>query len=111
MNPDQVTFTPAALSKIKEILSDETNPNTKLRVFVQGGGCAGFQYGFTLDETVNDDDFISDHDGVGVAIDSSSMMYLQQAKIDFIDDLTGSHFRIENPSAVTTCGCGSSFGI
>jgi iron-sulfur cluster insertion protein len=104
-----MTLEPAAVSQLTKILTEENNPNLKLRVFVQGGGCSGFQYGFTLDEAANEDDFDLEFGGVRVLVDSSSWQYLQQARIDFRDDLSGSNFVIENPQAQSTCGCGSSF--
>jgi iron-sulfur cluster insertion protein len=104
-----ITFTPAAAAKVKEIIAEENNPSLKLRVFVQGGGCAGFQYGFTLDDVVNEDDYVSEHDGVSVLVDPSSMLYLFEATVDFTEDLTGAQFKIANPNATSTCGCGSSF--
>ena len=104
-----MTLEPAAVSQLTKILAEENNPNLKLRVFVQGGGCSGFQYGFTLDEAANEDDFDLEFDGVRVLVDSSSWQYLHEARIDFQDGLTGSNFVIENPQAQSTCGCGSSF--
>ena len=104
-----MTLEPAAVSQLTKILAEENNPNLKLRVFVQGGGCSGFQYGFTLDEAANEDDFDLEFGEVRVLVDSSSWQYLQQARIDFQDGLTGSNFVIENPQAQSTCGCGSSF--
>ena len=100
-----LTITEQAQAKIADLLAEENNPNLKVRAFVQGGGCSGFQYGFTLDEEQNEDDFeIS-----GVLVDSMSMQYLTGAVIDFKDDINGSSFSITNPNAQTTCGCGSSF--
>ena len=106
-----IQFSDSAVSKIKEIIAEEGNPNIKLRVFVQGGGCSGFQYGFTLDEDVNEDDFVQEKEGVKFLIDSMSAQYLFNATVDFVDDLTGASFRITNPDATTTCGCGSSFSV
>ena len=99
----------SAVAKLKDILAEENNPAAKLRVFVQGGGCSGFQYGFTLDEAKNEDDFDFAYDTVQVLVDAMSMQYLQGAEIDYRDDLMGSSFVINNPQAVSTCGCGSSF--
>jgi len=99
----------SAIIKIKDILSEETNPNLKLRVFVQGGGCSGMSYGFTFDEEINEDDFDFVYDDVKILVDSASMQYLQGATIRYSDDLMGSKFVIDNPQAETTCGCGSSF--
>jgi len=97
------------VAKLKDILAEENNPNAKLRVYVQGGGCSGMQYGFTLDEDQNEDDFIIERDEVTVLVDSMSMQYLNEATIDYKDDIMGSSFVIDNPMAETTCGCGSSF--
>ena len=104
-----LTITPAATAKIKDIIAEENNPAIKLRVFVQGGGCSGMQYGFTLDELVNEDDWDLDFDGVKVLVDSMSGGYLQGAEVDYKEDQYGATFSIKNPQAVTTCGCGSSF--
>ena len=100
-----MNLTESAILKIKDILAEESDANIKLRVFVQGGGCSGFQYGFTLDEEQGEDDFEIE----GVLIDSMSMQYMTGATIDYKEDQYGSSFSIKNPSAVTTCGCGSSF--
>jgi iron-sulfur cluster insertion protein len=106
-----INFTDRAVAKIKEIIAEENNPAIKLRVFVQGGGCSGFQYGFTLDEATNEDDMVQEKGGVGFLVDAMSMQYLVDSTVDFVDDLTGASFRISNPSAVSTCGCGSSFSV
>jgi iron-sulfur cluster insertion protein len=100
-----ITITESAQAKIADILAEENNPKLKVRAFVQGGGCSGFQYGFTLDEEHNEDDF----EVSGVLVDSMSMQYLAGAVIDYKDDINGSSFSISNPNAQTTCGCGSSF--
>ena len=102
---------PNAITKLKQLFAEENNPNIKLRVFVQGGGCSGFQYGFTFDEEVNDDDFNLEFEGIHVLIDSMSSQYLQGAEIDYIESLAGSQFSIRNPNAQATCGCGSSFAV
>jgi iron-sulfur cluster insertion protein len=102
-------LTETAVSKLQEIIREENNPNNKLRVFVQGGGCSGMQYGFTFDEDINEDDFDFDYSGVKVLVDSMSMQYLTGATIDYREDLMGSSFAIDNPNAETSCGCGSSF--
>lgn len=104
-----ITITENAVAKIRDIIAEENNPAIKLRVFVQGGGCSGMQYGFTLDETVNEDDWDIESNGVNVLVDSMSGGYLQGAVIDYKEDQYGSNFSISNPNAVTTCGCGSSF--
>ena len=106
-----MNLTESATNKLQELIAEEGNPSIKLRVFVQGGGCAGFSYGFTFDEVQNEDDFDFDYDGVKILVDSMSMQYLQGASIDFKDDLMGSSFVINNPNAQTTCGCGSSFSV
>lgn len=102
---------PGAVAKIQELIAEENNPNLKLRVFVQGGGCSGFSYGFTFDESKNEDDFDFAYDNVTVLVDSISMQYLNGSSIDYKENLMGSSFVIDNPQAVTTCGCGSSFSI
>lgn len=106
-----MTLTESAVIKLKDIIAEENNPEVKLRVFVQGGGCAGFSYGFTLDEAKNEDDFEQEYDGVKVLVDSMSWQYLVGSKINYKEDLTGSSFVIDNPQAVSTCGCGSSFSV
>ena len=100
-----------AITKLREILAEENNPNVMLRVFVQGGGCAGFSYGFTLDEDQNEDDFDFAFEEIKVLVDSMSWQYLQGASIDYKEDLMNANFVINNPQAVSTCGCGSSFSI
>lgn len=107
--PTPILFSDAAAAKVKELLAEEANPQLKLRVFVQGGGCSGFQYGFTFDETVNDDDTTILKEGVELLVDPMSFQYLVGAEIDYKDDLDGAQFVIRNPNANTTCGCGSSF--
>jgi iron-sulfur cluster insertion protein len=107
--PVPLVFTDSAASKVKELVDEEGNPELKLRVFVQGGGCSGFQYGFTFDEIVNDDDTQMNKNGVTLLIDAMSLQYLAGAEIDYKDDLQGAQFVIKNPNATTTCGCGSSF--
>ena len=109
--PDPIIFTDAAVDKVKSLMDEEGNPDLKLRVFVQGGGCSGFQYGFTFDETQNEDDAVMKKGDVTLLIDSMSYQYLVGATIDFKEDLTGAQFVIDNPNAVTTCGCGSSFSV
>ena len=106
-----VIFTPAAAEKVREIILEEGNPELRLRVFVQGGGCSGFQYGFTLEEEIAEDDVEIETAGVKLVIDSMSMQYLQGATIDYIEELMGSNFTIINPNATGSCGCGSSFSV
>ena len=105
------TFTDSAVAKIKELIEEEGNETLMTRVFVQGGGCSGFQYGITFDETQNDDDFVSTYEGLTILIDSVSSQYLDTATVDYTEDLNGSQFVFSNPAAVTTCGCGSSFAV
>ncbi|HLS42678.1 MAG TPA: iron-sulfur cluster insertion protein ErpA [Paenalcaligenes sp.] len=109
--PSPLNFSDAAVDKVRDLLLEEGNPNLKLRVFVQGGGCSGFQYGFTFDDVVNDDDTTIDKKGVHLLVDPMSFQYLVGAEIDYKDDLDGAQFVIRNPNATTTCGCGSSFTI
>jgi iron-sulfur cluster insertion protein len=104
-----ITITESAAEKIKDILAEENNPRLKLRVFVQGGGCSGFQTGFTLDEEAAEDDWDFEQDGIHVLVDSMSGGYLQGATVDYRDDAMGSSFTITGMQAETTCGCGSSF--
>ena len=108
---EPITITQSAIAKIADLLAEENNPKLCLRTFVQGGGCSGFQYGFTFDEEQNEDDFVIERDGVRVLVDSMSYQYLVGAEINYTDDLMGSSFTIKNPNAQTTCGCGSSFSV
>ena len=107
--PGPIVFTDSAAAKVKELVDEEGNPELKLRVFVQGGGCSGFQYGFTLDEAVAEDDTQMSKNGVTLLIDAMSLQYLAGAEIDYKEDLQGAQFVIKNPNATSTCGCGSSF--
>jgi iron-sulfur cluster insertion protein len=107
--PSPLVFTDNAAKKVKELIAEEGSPDLKLRVFVSGGGCSGFQYGFTFEETVNEDDTQVERDSVTLLIDPMSLQYLMGAEIDYSDSLQGSQFVIRNPNATTTCGCGSSF--
>ena len=109
--PDPLVFTEAAALKVKELIDEEGNPDLKLRVFVSGGGCSGFQYGFTFDEVINDGDTEVLKEGVKLLIDPMSFQYLTGAEIDYTEGLEGSQFVIRNPNATTTCGCGSSFSV
>ena len=106
-----IQFTDAAAAKVKGLLEEEQNPALKLRVYVTGGGCSGFQYGFTFDELVADDDTAVDIDDVTVLVDPLSYQYLAGAQVDYEEGLEGSRFLVKNPNASTTCGCGSSFSI
>ncbi len=107
--PEVLVFTDAAAGKVGELIREEANPNLKLRVFVSGGGCSGFQYGFTFDEKIEDGDFCVENHGVQLLVDPMSAQYLMGAEIDYREDLQGAQFVIRNPNAKTTCGCGSSF--
>lgn len=107
--PSPIVFTDSAASKVKELIEEEGNPQLKLRVFVTGGGCSGFQYGFTFDEEVSEDDTTMEKNGVMLLIDPMSYQYLVGAEIDYSEGLEGSQFVIRNPNATSTCGCGSSF--
>jgi iron-sulfur cluster insertion protein len=107
--PAPLIFTDSAANKVKELIDEEGNAELKLRVFVSGGGCSGFQYGFTFDEVTNEDDTIMQKNGVTLLIDSMSYQYLVGAEIDYSEGLEGAQFVIKNPNATSTCGCGSSF--
>ncbi|MDR2091893.1 MAG: iron-sulfur cluster insertion protein ErpA [Azoarcus sp.] len=108
---DFLIFTDNAAAKVRGLIEEEGNPALKLRVFVSGGGCAGFQYGFTFDEDVNEDDTTLEKNGVTLLVDAMSYQYLVGAEIDYTEGLEGSQFVIRNPNATNTCGCGSSFSI
>lgn len=108
---DPIIFTDSAAAKVGELISEEGNDDLKLRVYVMGGGCSGFQYGFTFDENIGEDDTRIEKNGVIVLIDSMSVQYLTGAEIDYREDLSGAQFVIRNPNASTTCGCGSSFSV
>ncbi len=109
--PTPLIFSDRAAGKVKELIAEEGNEDLKLRVFVTGGGCSGFQYGFTFDELVADDDAEIEKDGVSLLVDSLSYQYLVGSKIDYTEGLEGSKFIVTNPNATATCGCGSSFSI
>jgi iron-sulfur cluster insertion protein len=106
---DPLLFTDNAANKVKQLIEEEGNADLKLRVFVSGGGCSGFQYGFTFDEVANEDDTVMSKNGVQLLIDPMSFQYLVGAEIDYQENLEGAQFVIKNPNATTTCGCGSSF--
>ncbi len=106
---DPIIFTDAAAAKVKQLIDEEDNGNLKLRVFVTGGGCSGFQYGFTFDEQINEGDTVVEKGGVTLLVDPMSFQYLVGAEIDYTEGLEGAQFVIRNPNATTTCGCGSSF--
>jgi len=107
--PIPLIFTDSAVSKVRQLIEEEGNPDLKLRVFVTGGGCSGFQYGFTFEEVTNEDDTVMQKNGVTLLIDPMSYQYLVGAEIDFQEGLEGAQFVIKNPNATSTCGCGSSF--
>jgi iron-sulfur cluster insertion protein len=107
--PDPLVFTDNAAAKVKQLIDEEGNLDLKLRVFVTGGGCSGFQYGFTFDETISDDDTAMQKNGVTLLIDPMSLQYLGGAEIDYQEGVEGAQFVIKNPNATSTCGCGSSF--
>ena len=109
--PTPIVFTDAAASKVSELIQEENNPGLMLRVFVSGGGCSGFQYGFTFDESKEEGDSSIENKGVTLIVDPMSVQYLMGAEIDYKEDLQGAQFVIRNPNAATTCGCGSSFTV
>jgi iron-sulfur cluster insertion protein len=106
-----IVLSDAALAKVSELIADEGNPGLKLRIYVTGGGCSGFQYGFAFDEATGEDDFLIERQGVAVLVDSISLQYLAGAEIGYEDGLEGARFVIKNPNASGTCGCGSSFSV
>ncbi len=109
--PPPIVFTDAAANKVSELIEEEDNPDLKLRVFISGGGCSGFQYGFTFDEKIEEGDSQVTNQGVTLVVDPMSVQYLMGAEIDYKEDLQGAQFIIRNPNASTTCGCGSSFTV
>ncbi|MEW5249334.1 iron-sulfur cluster insertion protein ErpA [Microbulbifer discodermiae] len=110
-SPDPLNVTDQAVAKVRSLLEEEGSPQLKLRVFVTGGGCSGFQYGFTFDELVAEDDTLVEKGGIQVLVDAMSYPYLVGASVDYEEGLSGSRFVVNNPNASTTCGCGSSFSI
>lgn len=108
---DPLLFTDNAANKVRQLIDEEGNADLKLRVFVSGGGCSGFQYGFTFDEIINEDDTVLVRNGVQLLIDPMSFQYLVGAEIDYTEGIEGAQFVIKNPNATTTCGCGSSFSV
>ncbi|MBO6558399.1 MAG: iron-sulfur cluster insertion protein ErpA [Pseudomonadales bacterium] len=110
-DPQAMIFSDAAAHKVRSLIQEEENDNLKLRVFVTGGGCSGFEYGFTFDEDIEDDDTQIDNEGVALLVDALSYQYLAGSVIDYLEDLQGSRFVVTNPNAVTTCGCGNSFSV
>jgi iron-sulfur cluster insertion protein len=109
--PPPIVFTDAAAEKVAQLISEEDNPDLKLRVFISGGGCSGFQYGFTFDDEIEEGDSSIENQGVTLLVDPMSVQYLMGAEIDYKEDLQGAQFVIRNPNATTTCGCGSSFSV
>lgn len=109
--PLPIQMTDAAANKVKTLITEEENPELKLRVYITGGGCSGFQYGFTFDEKINDGDTVVEKNGVTMVIDPMSLQYLVGGSVDYTEGLEGSRFTVTNPNATTTCGCGSSFSI
>lgn len=109
--PTPIQISPSAVAKVRSLLEEEGNPQLKLRVYVTGGGCSGFQYGFSFDEESEDDDTKIEKDGITVVVDPMSYPYLVGSKVDYQEGLQGSKFTVENPNASSTCGCGSSFSI
>jgi len=109
--PSPLEFTPAAAAKVAELIIEEGNPDLKLRLYVSGGGCSGFSYGFAFDDQIAEDDTQTVTEGVSLVVDAMSLQYVMGARVDFEDGLEGSRFVIHNPNAQTTCGCGSSFSV
>lgn len=109
--PEPLLVTPNAIAKVRGLIDEEGNPDLKLRVYVTGGGCSGFQYGFAFDEASAEDDALIEREGVSVVVDSMSYPYLVGATLDYTEGLQGARFTVENPNAASTCGCGSSFSM
>lgn len=109
--PGQLEFTPSAAGKVADLIVEEGNPHLKLRLYVTGGGCSGFSYGFAFDDQIAEDDTQIVTEGVALVVDAMSLQYVLGARVDFEDGLEGSRFVIQNPNAQTTCGCGSSFSV
>jgi iron-sulfur cluster assembly accessory protein len=110
-NPAGINLTARAVNKVRELVEEEENPSLKLRVYITGGGCSGFQYGFSFEDTAAEDDTIIEREGVAVLVDPMSFQYLVGSEVDYTEGLEGSRFIINNPNAATTCGCGASFSI
>lgn len=108
---DPISFTEAAIAKVKSLIEAKGNQKLKLRIYIVGGGCSGFQYGFGLDEKIAEDDIIIDKEVVSMVVDAASAQYLMDAVVDYKEDLQGAQFLVRNPNAETTCGCGSSFSL
>ncbi len=110
-NPSGINLSARAIQKVRDLVAEEANAQLKLRVFITGGGCSGFQYGFTFDDTVADDDTALETGGVTLLVDPMSLQYLAGSVVDYTEGLEGSKFVVNNPNATATCGCGSSFSI
>lgn len=110
-DPNEIRLTDNAVKKVSALVADEGNPNLKLRIYITGGGCSGFQYGFTFDEAFAEDDWVVERDGVTALVDAMSYQYLMGSEVDYTEGLEGARFVVNNPNAVTTCGCGASFSI
>jgi iron-sulfur cluster assembly accessory protein len=110
-NPSSINLSASAVEKVRDLVADEENDQLKLRVFITGGGCSGFSYGFTFDELIADDDTALESDGVTLLVDPMSLQYLAGSVVDYTEGLEGSRFVVNNPNATATCGCGSSFSI
>lgn len=110
-NPAGINLTARAVNKVRELVEEEENPSLKLRVYITGGGCSGFQYGFSFEDTAAEDDTVIERDGIAVLVDPMSFQYLVGSEVDYTEGLEGSRFIINNPNAATTCGCGASFSI
>ena len=110
-DPTEIRLSDNAVSKLQHLIEDEANPSLRCRVYITGGGCSGFQYGFTFDENMAEDDWVIEREGVAALIDAMSYQYLMGSEIDYVEGLEGSKFVVNNPNATTTCGCGASFSI
>jgi iron-sulfur cluster insertion protein len=110
-NPAGINLTARAVNKVRELVEEEENPSLKLRVYITGGGCSGFQYGFSFEDIAAEDDTVIERDGIAVLVDPMSFQYLVGSEVDYTEGLEGSRFIINNPNAATTCGCGASFSI
>ncbi|WP_016957481.1 iron-sulfur cluster insertion protein ErpA [Catenovulum sp. SX2] len=111
MDQIPLNFTETAAKQVKLLIEEEENPNLKFRVYITGGGCSGFQYGFTFDENVNEGDMLIEKEGVNLVVDPMSLQYLMGGEVDYTSGLEGSRFFVKNPNATTTCGCGASFSV
>ena len=110
-DPNEIQLSDNAVRKVRALVADEGNPSLKLRVYITGGGCSGFQYGFSFDEAVSEDDMVIEREGVTALVDAMSYQYLAGSEVDYSEGLEGSRFVVNNPNATATCGCGSSFSI